>query len=460
MDRSFEKVKEIITSLSGVELLQTYKISRKGIYQISKAFPKCIVYAELTSMRLLDIMKNENVEYLVIDEEELDEIVRNISTCIQEQEVGGVANPGAIPIILGAIGGETAVDQNLQQDFPFLRNIGEFMGTESDRRKKLTPLQLLARSGRVDFLEEQYNKGELEGVAVYDVKQAALASQNYDAYLWVVVNLRTENREEYYPPGLYSSYFRQFDILPGEYDFIVASYYGSTEVVERLFQIIFIDDPDTYSVDSRANTLRHALAAATAGGRPDIIRFILQNMPDDMIDVFNWNYAGFGMEAHFFNSDLFKKYRAKGASDSAVDMIEAFYSAEDLIPQSVANPKFINAILSRRGTLTLDTERLYDLMIQKGVNSVFSQYILNVFFGTDGMSPRPYLMDYRLDDIRQILDLAHNVAGQEFVFDVEREDFDTIGDSDERSINREFDYPDGYFEYLTGRGMVISPIYM
>lgn len=436
-DRSFQKVKQIITALPGVE--RSYKFSIEAIREIATAFPRCHFEAGATMNRIIDVMRSEGVDYLEISEEELVEIVNNISQCISREEIGTTSRPGVLQWVLGSIGGANAPAGASAEQTAINRRIGEFMGTEADRARNLSPNQFLARSGDFkEFFKKLTNSG---GVIDEETVQAAFASKSDKVYHALMKRLEERGRLIGITPP------REFEnINPLDYNAVVAAYYGSKAAVKEILVSLFEnEEPSAESVAILA------LSAATQSGQAEIVKEILRMIPDDLMTIIKEDEIVAVEIRDSTNSPLFRaqmsKFPVKGRE--YVKTFEAYYDAVDNDPDGYSYPEFLFVPfdLSPDIAKRLNIKKLAEFLRKLGPDSLPGRVILGRITGLDDTAEvLPLIAHMPLEALRPVLDLLPEG-------EVHEEEIDPNSrQQTEEFIERNFKYPDGYVQYFIDRG--------
>ena len=456
MDRSLQKVKKIITALPGVETIKTYRLSESAIREIGVTFPKCQVESDLTMLRLLDIMRQNGNEYLMVDEEQMGEIVQTISRCLTQKEIRGTGEqPALMQWVLGSIAGEGASVQAGSQHSRIIRNIGEYMGTDADRAKNLSPNEFLARSGNVKEFQKKLSKQG--GLIDQQTLLAAIASQNNKAYRWVKENLVNRGI-----PSIMSSR------IPHRYDdlgfsLVVSAFYGSEAAVADTLSAVL--ERGQTDVEYAENMVGCALTAASTTCQSKIIEQILRAIPEEIkqpvLDEVaeQENYEACIADDFFTNSA--NRFPVKAGE--LTEMLTTWYRYVPNDSQLYEAPVYIFAALQ-------DGMRLYNVKLNAknmvkfirkhgGPNDEPGSMIIN-FLRDEILDIAnnwgPPITKHPLSYFKPILELFPDGGNWTIRFPVARP---AMEETREEAINRGFRFPDGYDEFLQSKEYILTPDY-
>lgn len=445
--RSFQKVKKIITELPGVETVKSYRLSQSAVREISTAFPRCKVEAELTMNRLLDIMRQDSVDHLIVSEEEMGDIVRNISECIEREEFGTDYSRGLIGWIKDSIGvGNPDSPAGSSASDP-AQLIGQFMGTEADRAKNLSAVDFLARSGKLSqFKKKLESTGETLG---YPAMQAALASQNYEAYQYVneIIGENDMTGVEL-PVGITGP-------LTGlnnyDYSLVVAAYYGAVDAVQEiLLDLLRANEDDLPRI------IYCALGAATRTGQAEVVRRILGLIPAEYLDNLLQNSEAVDSCADD-QAFLQQMARFPVRRGEITDTLKAWYELTGNDPRAYNEPQFIYTAFNgvREGT-KLDGKKMKNFVGKvMGIDTPIGIDILNEISGLGG-GGNPIIMNLPLKDLKPVLELLPAGNGTEIIFEIPT---GPAGETVEAAVNRGFKHPKGYLKFFEDKGYALTPDY-
>jgi hypothetical protein len=440
-DRSLHNVIKYISKLPGVNTIINYELSRSAVREIASAFPNCKVEAEFTVVQLLDIMNTENVDRLTVSQEEMEDIARNIAECVSREEFGTYTNPGIMDWVFGSIKGDS-LHGSYAIEPDILKNIGQFMGTEADRAKNLSPNQFLARSGDFNEFVKKVNKN---GLAIdEDSLKAAMASQNLEAYRSVKeILMRRGIRGISIPPTIAED--RGDD---SEYALFFAAFYGAEDIMREEIQEFINSNKPNWEA-----SIPLWLMGATYGSHANIIRYLLDIAPPVVMN-------------ELIQGDIFRQlwelrlplsrntFPVRGGN--IAEAIEAWFQKVDNDPRGYNNPHFVNSLFyfAPEFKTKLNGRRLANFIRQIGVDTDVSRRIYDSLLEESVLSGKIPIQLYPLNETRLIMDLFPPEPGNNFDIFI---DHDITGMTDEEKINITFKYPEGYYEYLTAnRGFNLS----
>ena len=439
-DRSLQNVIKTIIALPGVHVntVKTYHLTYSAVRELAATFPRCRVEAELTMLRLLDVMRTENLEVLIVSEEEMKDIARNISVCISRVEFGTVSNPGIMEWILGSIGGNTGPTASGVLENDILGNIGEFMGSEADRVKNLSANDFLARSGNFNEFQKKINKTG-EGISEETLK-AAIASQNIKAYRSVKEILsRRGIRGISIPMNIVDVLELNVDEL--EYAVWIAAFYGAEDIVKEEIQEFINSNKRNWE-----RAIPFWLLGANVTAQAKIIRYLLDIAPPVIMNDLTRGNILNHLTSKRIPVDLRTLFPVRSGEIS--EAIEAWYEKVDNNPNGYNTSRFVEIPIyfAPKFKTKLNGRRLARFIRQIGADADVSKIIYNSLLEPSEVYPLLPIQIYPLNEIRPITDLFPREANVEFDIAV---DFSPEGLTGQQIINRVFKYPDGYYEYLT-----------
>jgi hypothetical protein len=456
MDRSFSKVKEIITNLSGIQEETSYHIPRKNIDKLENVFPGC--NSEPLVRKINKCMEEHNIDTLVLTEDELRVLFSDITECISRRDYGTDVKPGLIDWVF----------RSNKMNRPYMQNIEEFLGT---------PLNNLVSTGDLASFIRDHEEGKLENYHPYVLVQAAIASQNVDAYNWIIENIDVPSDDYAHMAKVDFSESDEIssDNLPFiEYSLLMACYYGSIEIIQRIIQLIRAQRDGEYIFD----LLTFGLGCASRAGQADTIRYILDNYPNirSFISTYDVYRNGIKLIGEPMTDEFLqylRRYSPKNQGEVTAT-IQAWY---DAVPDDNINyyivPTFIDEVFNgfKDGIITLDRDRLAAFVETYTINTIAGSRIFRRIMDSFPLKRNPYslISKYPLNVFEPVLDKLppFEVDGEDnmFPFFVEKPD-STPGHSDseepeaiQEAINSTFDHPEGYYDYFNRRGFKMNVVY-
>jgi hypothetical protein len=430
VDRSFEKVEEILLQIPGISSQRVYSLSKSAVRQIATAFPRCRVEADLTMLNLLEHMRQNEVDSLVLSREEFEQVVSNISYCISVQERTGPS--AAIPMILDAIGkeGEPTTDIG--------GIIGEFMGSDTNRLKNQNAADsIVVTKGKII---KPYDGPEIRA-------NTTMVPREFWHYMAALAKVKkiTEFLE------LLDTYPALKKSLQTLY---IATYYGILPHVEQVFTDFF-QELDTN--DFLLGLLGELIAIGLITCRGDTVDYVFSLIPTG-----NERETLLRMQPY---SSLGKHHKYRPNYGRMDTLIPAANRLLNLGVPNLWNTVITNIFkgLEERQVPSFDT-LAREIITEENRSMGWPEEVLKYFGGSPGQElelslDRTPFAHMRLEHASLLLEILQQTAGNGLVVLLHPEnlpeDAELPEDEDglpsisvETALERTMDFPEGYLEFL------------